>query len=109
MDQVTSGVLVEAIAAGRPVVATAFPHAVELLESGAGIVIDRNDPAGLVLALRRILVEPGLADRMAAEALRLAPSMAWSAVAKAYVDVANQLLGRSPTSTSLTSTSSALI
>ena len=35
-DQVTSGVLVDAIAAGRPVVATAFPHAVELLSSGAG-------------------------------------------------------------------------
>ena len=30
-DQVTSGVLVDAVAAGRPVVATAFPHAVELL------------------------------------------------------------------------------
>ena len=30
-DQVTSGVLVDAIASGRPVVATAFPHAVELL------------------------------------------------------------------------------
>ena len=28
-DQVTSGVLVDAIAAGRPVVSTAFPHAVE--------------------------------------------------------------------------------
>ena len=38
-DQVTSGVLVDAIAAGRPVVATAFPHAVELLGSGAGIVV----------------------------------------------------------------------
>ena len=36
-DQVTSGVLVDAIANGRPVVATAFPHAVELLEGGAGI------------------------------------------------------------------------
>jgi len=34
-DQVTSGVLVDAIAAGRPVIATAFPHAVELLSSGA--------------------------------------------------------------------------
>ena len=33
----------EAIAAGRPVVATAFPHAVESLASGAGIVVDRDD------------------------------------------------------------------
>ena len=30
-DQVTSGVVTDAIAAGRPVVATRFPHAAELL------------------------------------------------------------------------------
>ena len=34
-EQVTSGVLVEAVAAGVPVVATAFPHAIELLRDGA--------------------------------------------------------------------------
>ena len=94
-DQVTSGVLVEAIAAGRPVVATAFPHAVELLASGAGLIVDRDDPAALVLALRRVLVEPGLADRMAAEASRLAPSMGWPVVAGAYVALANRLLSES--------------
>ena len=33
-DQVTSGVLVDAVAAGRPVLSTAFPHAVELLHGG---------------------------------------------------------------------------
>ena len=43
-DQVTSGVLVDAIAAGSPVVATAFPHALELLSSGAGLVVDHDDP-----------------------------------------------------------------
>jgi hypothetical protein len=32
-DQVTSGVLVDAVAAGRPVISTSFPHAVELLAS----------------------------------------------------------------------------
>ena len=60
-DQVTSGVLVDAIASGRPVVATAFPHAVELLASGAGIVVDHEDPDALVVALRRVLTEPNLA------------------------------------------------
>jgi polysaccharide biosynthesis protein PslF len=30
-EQVVSGVLVEALASGKPVVATRFPHAVELL------------------------------------------------------------------------------
>ena len=56
-DQVTSGVLVDAIAAGRPVVATAFPHAVELLSSGAGLVVDHDDPDAMALALRTILTE----------------------------------------------------
>ena len=54
-DQVTSGVLVDAIASGRPVVATAFPHAVELLGSGAGIVVAHDDPDALASALRRVL------------------------------------------------------
>jgi len=95
-DQVTSGVLADAIAAGRPVVATSFPHAVELLASGAGMIVDRDDPAALVSALSRVLVEPGLADRMAAEASRLAPSMCWSVVAGSYVDLANRLLSKDP-------------
>ena len=50
-DQVTSGVLVDAIASGRPVVATAFPHAIELLASGAGIVVGHDDPDALASAL----------------------------------------------------------
>jgi glycosyltransferase involved in cell wall biosynthesis len=91
-EQVTSGVLVDAIAAGRPVVATAFPHAVELLASGAGTVVDHDDPGALALALNRVLTEPALAAAMASEASRLAPSMAWSVVARSYADLAGRLL-----------------
>ena len=61
-DQVTSGVLVDAVAAGRPVVATAFPHAVELLGAAPGWSCPRRDPVALAAALRRVLTEPGLAD-----------------------------------------------
>jgi len=95
-EQVTSGVLVDAIAHGRPVVATAFPHAVELLSSGAGIVVDHDDPDALVSALRSVITQPRLAGAMAAEARRLAPSMAWSVVANAYQTVARELLAGSP-------------
>ena len=93
-DQVTSGVLVDAVAAGRPVVATAFPHAVELLASGAGLVVPQRDPAALADALRRVLTEPGLADRMAAEARRIAPELAWSAVAGRYSALADELVSQ---------------
>lgn len=87
-DQVTSGVLVDAIACGRPVVATAFPHAVELLGSGAGIVVPHDDPEAMVTALRRVLTEPRLAGEMAAEARRMAPTLAWPVVADAYSTLA---------------------
>ena len=81
-DEVSSGVLVDAIANGRPVIATAFPHAVELLGSGAGIIVGHDDPDALVTALRRVLTEPRLSGDMAAEARRLAPTLAWPVVAE---------------------------
>jgi len=43
-DQVTSGVLVEALAAGKPVVATAFPHAQEVVANRAGVTVESADP-----------------------------------------------------------------
>lgn len=91
-DQVTSGVLVDSLASGRPIVATAFPHAVEALGSGAGTVVAHDDPDALVAALRQLLTEPHVADSMAAEARGLAPTIAWPVVANAYVDAAQRLL-----------------
>jgi polysaccharide biosynthesis protein PslF len=93
-DQVTSGVLVDAIAAGRPVVATAFPHAVEVLSSGAGVVVPHGDAPAMASALRRILAEPDLAKSMADEAARLAPALRWSTVAGQYAGLADELLAR---------------
>ena len=92
-EQVTSGVLVEAVAAGKPVVSTAFPHASELLSSGAGLLVKRQDPVGIAAALRRVLTEPGLAVAMAAEASRIAPQLLWPAVANQYRQIAAGALG----------------
>jgi glycosyltransferase involved in cell wall biosynthesis len=95
-DQVTSGVLVDAVAAGRPVVSTAFPHAVELLASGAGIVVPQRDPAALAAAIRSVLDDPDRARAMAAEARRLAPDLSWAAVAARYGAVGAGLLCDGP-------------
>lgn len=83
-EQVTSGVLIEAIAARKPVVATAFAHACELLGSGAGLVVDHDDPAALAAALRRVLVEPALAREMSRHAGEIAGDLLWPAVAARY-------------------------
>lgn len=83
-EQVTSGVLIEAVTAGKPVVSTAFPHAIEILGSGAGIVVPRRDPQALADALLSVLTEPGVAGAMARESTRLAPRLLWPAVAQSY-------------------------
>jgi glycosyltransferase involved in cell wall biosynthesis len=91
-EQVTSGVLVEAVAAGRPVVSTAFPHAVELLCDGLGLVVPQRDPKALETALRRVLSEPGLAEGMARKAVAKAPQLFWDAVAAEYRQLALSLV-----------------
>jgi glycosyltransferase involved in cell wall biosynthesis len=91
-DQATSGVLVDAIAAGRPVVATNFPHAEELLASGAGITVPHRDSVALAIALRRVLSEPTLAAAMADEARVLAGELSWRAVAAQFQGVARRLI-----------------
>jgi polysaccharide biosynthesis protein PslF len=80
------------VAAGRPVVSTAFPHAVELLPVGPGLVVPQRDPAALAAALRRVLTEPGLADRMAAQAALKAPELFWGAIAERYRQLAGRLV-----------------
>ena len=87
-DQVTSGVLIEAVAAGKPVVATGFPHAVELLAGGAGLVVPHHDPPAIAAALRAILTRPGVAAAMSRTAALAAPGLRWSAVADQYRDLA---------------------
>jgi len=91
-QQVTSGVLIEAVAARRPVVATAFPHARELLGGGAGIVVPHQDSQAIAHAIRRVLTEPGLAEGMTARCAALAPALTWTAVANSYRALAKSLL-----------------
>jgi glycosyltransferase involved in cell wall biosynthesis len=90
-EQVTSGVLVEALAAGKPVIATAFPHAAEMLSTGAGIVVPHDDPPALTAALREVLTQPGQAAQMAAKARRIASTLYWPAIAHRYDNMAAKL------------------
>jgi glycosyltransferase involved in cell wall biosynthesis len=91
-DQVTSGVLIEAVAAGKPVVATEFPHAVELLSGGAGIVVPHRDPAAIAAALRALITHGDLAASMASAAAVAAPQVHWPAIAEQYRELATQLI-----------------
>ncbi len=84
VEQVTSGVLVEAIAAAKPVIATQFPHAVELLSGGVGVIVPHGDPAALSGALRRLLNDRALTTQMASEARLLADGWYWPTIGQRF-------------------------
>lgn len=90
-EQVTSGVLTEAVAAGKPVISTSFPHAVELLSSGAGILVPRRDPGAITAALTTVLTDPDAARDMARASRQLATTMLWPVVTARYLDLANRV------------------
>ena len=91
-EQATSGVLIEAIAASRPIIATRFPHAVELLADGAGLLVPHQDAPAMTEALRAVLTRPALADSMTQACGRIAPDLAWTSVAESYRALATSLL-----------------
>lgn len=97
-DQVSSGVLVEAVASGKPVAATRFPHAEELLAEGAGILVDHGDIDAMTDALDRVLHESGLADRMASAARRAAAPLLWPAVGASYRSLVDRVVARAAAS-----------
>jgi len=91
-EQVTSGVLIEAVAALKPVVATRFPHAVELLSGGAGILVPHRDPSAVADALRTLLTHRDVAAGMTRAAAATATDLLWPAVAERYLRLAERLL-----------------
>lgn len=90
-DQITSGVLVDAVATGRPIIATRFPHAIELLADGAGILVPHADPWALASAARVVATDFASVAWMARRASLLAPRHRWTTVARSYLGLARAM------------------
>ena len=85
--------VVESLAAGTPVIATSVGGIPELVESGVnGLLVPPRDPAALADAIGRLVTEPGLRDRLAANApssvSRFAPDRVLEQLAQTLVSVA---------------------
>ena len=93
-DQVTSGVLIEAVAALRPIVATRFPHAVELLGDGTGLLVPHGDAPAIAAAIRSIITDDSLISELARAAAARAPDLLWPSVAHRYQRLATGLVAR---------------
>jgi phosphatidylinositol alpha-mannosyltransferase len=74
-------VLVEALAAGVPVVATDIPGYREVIRAGVdGLLVPPSDAAALASAIRRVLAEPELASALAHAGRARAREFSWDVV-----------------------------
>ena len=88
-------VLLEAMAAGKPAVASDIPGYRDLLEDGReGLLVERKNERALAKAITRVLRDPGLQEKMGAEGRIKARQYSWREVAERILDYYQELLGR---------------
>jgi phosphatidylinositol alpha-mannosyltransferase len=81
-------VLIEALAAGAPVVASDLDAFARVLEDGAaGVLVRRGDPAALARALRELLADPVRRAKFSTGGARAAAGYDWRVVAQRILAV----------------------
>lgn len=90
-------VLLEAMAAGRPVVASDIPGYRTVMTSGReGFLVPPRDPSAIAKAIVQIIKEPELAARMGSTGRQRALQFSWAQVALKVQEFYQELLARYP-------------
>ncbi len=84
-EQITSGTLAYALAAGKPIVSTPYWHAEELLADGRGRLFDFGDSDQLAGHLRELLSDTHTRQTISQAAYQHGRQMTWPQVSQEYV------------------------
>ncbi|MEX1004870.1 MAG: glycosyltransferase [Acidimicrobiia bacterium] len=84
-EQMSSGVVTDALAAGRPVVATQFPYAVEMLADGSGVTTDRSVDQ-VAQAIESLLTDDAAYLRAFRAAQARSQTLSWTSAAQQLLD-----------------------
>jgi glycosyltransferase involved in cell wall biosynthesis len=86
-------VLLEAMAAGRAIVASRISGIPLALTGDDGLLVEPGDEDGLTAAIEKLLTNPGLRDELGRKARRRAETgLTWDHVAKRYLDFYHETL-----------------
>jgi glycosyltransferase involved in cell wall biosynthesis len=94
-NQVSSGTLSYALAAGKAVVSTPYLHAKEALGEGRGLFCNFNDSASIAEKVSEIIENKSLRKTLEHRAYRYSRKFTWPAVAKKYVALFDELTNQS--------------
>ena len=86
-EQIASGALTFALAAGCAVVSTPYWYAQDMLATGAGHLVPFGDPTAIATAVCDYLEHPAVLASAHTEARRIGATLAWPAVAEATAAV----------------------
>jgi glycosyltransferase involved in cell wall biosynthesis len=95
-EQIASGALTFAIAAGCAVISTPYWYAQDMLASGAGLLVPFRDSEALADAVCSYVERPDMLLAARAEAQRIGSTLAWPAVAKATARVLEEAAELAP-------------
>jgi glycosyltransferase involved in cell wall biosynthesis len=85
--QITSGTLAYALGAGKAIVSTPYPHAVEVLSDRRGILVPFRSQSELAEATLRILGDPLLKHQLEREAYAYGRDTAWPRVGERMLEI----------------------
>jgi hypothetical protein len=95
-EQIASGTLTFAIAAGCAAISTPYWYAEDLLASGAGRLVAFDDPDALAEAICGLIEDPRALAAARAEARRIGARLAWPAVAAETAAVLRKAAATAP-------------
>jgi glycosyltransferase involved in cell wall biosynthesis len=90
-NQISSGVLSQAMGCGKSIVATEFAHAAEALSNGRGLLVKFDCPEDIAEKINLLISDNGLRNATSRRVYEYAQSITWNKIGRRYLDVFSQV------------------